>query len=509
MLGEFRAAETKFEEIQKQYREKLISADQFKTKIKNLQFKDHLGRLWSMGGHSSKWYLYEKKKWIKKDPYTIFTSSQSEIKNLKEKLFKNLSLKNRYSKLIPSTAFLIGMNLIPILGILFFDWRVEILVFLYWVENVFVGLLNIYKVKKAEGSFPSDIKSTVRWDKLKPPVLKKKASNLMSTIYFGFTFVHGIFVLVFFGFPYKSLGEVIIAVSLLISPHLFSLFYHFIYHKEYKIISYQECLMAPVQRMVILHLVVIFYGFLLMNYQSKSIIPVIFMVILKTIIDVWKHVTSHLKFYPRGIKLENKAVSFSPKNIFKIPLIIFSILLTGSTSVLLISRYVSFALMIVVTIILLIGFVFILKKFLSHKEDQKNVRFELTSGCGFINSWFSGSISLKRQKNNLEWVRLKLECIGSEVEYRDYGDEKSVGSKQKTVWEKLKQIPDGLLEHSGTLKIPVEFWLPDNLPPMIIGRNMANIKWTLSIRVRADSDKNSEKEKEYIFDDLPIFKLNN
>ncbi len=507
MLGEFRAAEAKFEEIQKQYGEKLISADQFKTKIKNLQLKDHLGRVWSIGGRSSDWYLFENSKWIKKDPNTIFLSSQSELKKLKEKLFKNLSLKNRYLKLIPSTAFLIGMNLIPILGILFFGWRVEILVFLYWIENAFVGILNIYKTKKAEGPFPSDIKNADSTDKQKSPI-KKKASNLMGFIYFMFVSVHGLFVILFFGFPYNSPVEVIIAISLLVSPHLFSLFYHFIYHKEYKRISYQECLMAPISRMMILHLVIFSYGFYVMEYQSKSITPIIIMVILKTILDVWKHMTSHLRFYPGGIKLENKAVSVSPKNIFRIPLIIISLLITGFIAVLFLSSNISIILVIVVTMILMTSSIIIFKQFLKKQKYNKHVRFELTSGCGFVNSWLSGIICLKCLKNDLQWIMLKLECIGHKMIYRESEYEISVSSAQKTIWKKNKKIPEGLLEHSGTLKIPVEFWLHEQLPPTIIGRNMANIKWTLSIKIIENVDMDSEKENEYIFDDLPIFKLN-
>ena len=46
----------------------------------------------------------------------------------------------------PSVIVLLVANLIPILGVLFFDWDVVSLLKIYWAENVAVGLVNVLKM---------------------------------------------------------------------------------------------------------------------------------------------------------------------------------------------------------------------------------------------------------------------------------------------------------------------------------------------------------------------------
>jgi hypothetical protein len=45
----------------------------------------------------------------------------------------------------PSVWFLIGANLIPVLGVIVWGWSVFLVMFLYWLENVILGLINVLK----------------------------------------------------------------------------------------------------------------------------------------------------------------------------------------------------------------------------------------------------------------------------------------------------------------------------------------------------------------------------
>jgi len=46
----------------------------------------------------------------------------------------------------PAILALIVMNMIPLVGVLKFGWDAGTIVFLYWLENVVIGLLNIPKM---------------------------------------------------------------------------------------------------------------------------------------------------------------------------------------------------------------------------------------------------------------------------------------------------------------------------------------------------------------------------
>ncbi len=42
------------------------------------------------------------------------------------------------------------VNLLPLVGVLLFDWDAVVLILLYWTENVVVGIYNILKIALAK-----------------------------------------------------------------------------------------------------------------------------------------------------------------------------------------------------------------------------------------------------------------------------------------------------------------------------------------------------------------------
>jgi hypothetical protein len=50
-----------------------------------------------------------------------------------------------------SVQILILANLLPLMGVLFFDWSLFAVMYLYWFENVIIGLFNIMRMSRAEG----------------------------------------------------------------------------------------------------------------------------------------------------------------------------------------------------------------------------------------------------------------------------------------------------------------------------------------------------------------------
>lgn len=46
----------------------------------------------------------------------------------------------------PSAFVLILANLIPVAGVLLFDWNVATILMLYWAESVVIGILNVLRM---------------------------------------------------------------------------------------------------------------------------------------------------------------------------------------------------------------------------------------------------------------------------------------------------------------------------------------------------------------------------
>jgi hypothetical protein len=59
----------------------------------------------------------------------------------------------RISCLQPSVVALVLANLVPLAGVFIFHWEVFPLLFLFWLENVVIGILNVLKMLFASPGF--------------------------------------------------------------------------------------------------------------------------------------------------------------------------------------------------------------------------------------------------------------------------------------------------------------------------------------------------------------------
>lgn len=112
-------------------------------------------------------------------------------------------------------------------------------------------------------------------------------------IHFGFfTLVHGAII---FGLFYKGnidvIGILVGVLSLFIS-HGISYYSNFLRKQEYKKKSRIEQMFQPYSRLIILHLVVIFGGFLI-GFLNWDFLAVILLVVIKIVVDVTKHRKEH------------------------------------------------------------------------------------------------------------------------------------------------------------------------------------------------------------------------
>lgn len=185
-----------------------------------------------------------------------------------------------------SSIALILANLIPIIGVLFFGWTVGDVMLLYWSESAVVGIYNIAKM----------------W------VIGRWATLFMGPFFFGhfggFMAGHLLFI---YGFMIKSgeasggiaLTEVFSdfialapAVIALFISHGVSFVINFLGRKEYEGRHIAQQMGEPYKRIFVMHITLIFGGFLTMALQNP-LPALVLMIVLKVGADLKSHLGEH------------------------------------------------------------------------------------------------------------------------------------------------------------------------------------------------------------------------
>lgn len=198
----------------------------------------------------------------------------------------------------PSVIALVLANLVPVFGVFYFHWEVFPLMFLFWSENVIVGVFNVLKMLVAYPDQP------VAW------ILKIFVIPFFCVHYGMFTFVHGIFVVALFGgglqpghgFPGPAtflqiagdnhLGWAILGLAI---SRGISFATNYIANGEYKRANVQQLMARPYGRIVVLHIALLVGGFLMMALRSP-VAGLLLLVVLKIAFDLRAHLSERKKF---------------------------------------------------------------------------------------------------------------------------------------------------------------------------------------------------------------------
>lgn len=186
-------------------------------------------------------------------------------------------------------------NLGPVYGVLFLGWKVLPIILLFWLENVVIGVLNVFRLLLADPT------NRLKW-------LAKLFFIPFFCVHYGmFTFIHGVFVIGFFGgmfrqgapFPNENivlqiirenqLGWAIIGLAL---SHVLSFIVNYVGQGEYRQASLTKLMQQPYGRVVVLHITIIGSGFLLMLLRSP-LVGLLLLVVLKIGLDVRAHLREH------------------------------------------------------------------------------------------------------------------------------------------------------------------------------------------------------------------------
>jgi hypothetical protein len=202
----------------------------------------------------------------------------------------------------PSESLLIAVNLLPLAGAVLWGWKVFDILLLYWIENVIIGILNIFKMLA---------------------VMNRKrlwiAIPIVPFFFFHygmFTMAHGVFVIALFGLKLLA-GQsaewhdvevllrgvaadpfFLLAALGLVASHGFSFIFNFLRGGEIDRTGLIQLMHAPYGRMIALHITIILGGGITMM-MGEPIWALGLLTLFKTIGDVRAHRRSHAALAPK------------------------------------------------------------------------------------------------------------------------------------------------------------------------------------------------------------------
>ena len=192
-------------------------------------------------------------------------------------------------------AVLIAANLVPVFGVLVWQWDVFSILLLFWCENVAIGVFGIVRTaiagqgtRKLGGLF---------------------LAAFFSVHYGGFMFGHLMVLISLFGND-VSVHEVFmsldrwtwIAIAALFISHAWSFVQNFLGQHEYELLQPMGAMSMPYKRMAITHVALILGGFLLTSLD-EPIAGLLLLVGMKIALDVIFHRKEHVQLQQQRSKL--------------------------------------------------------------------------------------------------------------------------------------------------------------------------------------------------------------
>lgn len=201
---------------------------------------------------------------------------------------------------------LIGVNLVPVAGVLALGWSVGALVLLYWLENAIVGAWNAGKMVFAAGEDrdrDADAEADADADGNANAVpLRVRADNVPAVLFFavhygGFWLGHGVFVVVLFVAPDPTVpsaidGWFLAAVVGLVGSHGVSFVRNFVSGGEYRTVTTDDLYLQSYRRVFALHVAIV-VGAWFVDSLGAPVAGLVLLVLFKTGFDLYEHAKEH------------------------------------------------------------------------------------------------------------------------------------------------------------------------------------------------------------------------
>jgi len=173
----------------------------------------------------------------------------------------------------PSAIALLLANLIPVAGVLWWGWRVQSLMILFWMENVMVGLYTALRIAMSRES-------------------GSVGGAFLFLLHYGlFTAGHGLFVFTFFGRAHLP-GSFFWAAAALAASHGVAFYTNHLRSREYEDADVGSLALKCYGRMIALHVSIVAGGSLVVAL-GQPLVPLMILVGVKIFIDLAGHITEH------------------------------------------------------------------------------------------------------------------------------------------------------------------------------------------------------------------------
>ena len=224
----------------------------------------------------------------------------------------------------PSTIVLLGVNMIPLAGVVFLGWRVLDVMLLYWAENVVIGIINVFRMAMAKGGLgvgdrrmDAAIRAAIEASPDAKRVTLERIGTMMKITMIPFFIVHyGVFCwghLTSLNFifdpvrgapPFISLFgydavPILIGIGPIAISHLYSFFANFIGKREYLHTTPSLLMHRPYGRVIALHVAIIAGG-ALVDLLGGQVYLLVILVLAKTLMDAKFHTLERDKFADAG-----------------------------------------------------------------------------------------------------------------------------------------------------------------------------------------------------------------
>lgn len=222
-----------------------------------------------------------------------------------------------------SAVVLVAVNLVPVLGVLFAEWSLFLLLVMYWTEAGVVGAVNVAKIAMARGAAPPAPAAGRRSLAAAGARLSRVVAIPCFVVHYGLCWVlHGVLVLllpVFVGmggtllstaeagstFGLVDLGTidprgVVVAVAGLALSHVVSFFVNYLGRGEHLAVSPGAQMVNVYRRVAVPHATVLVAAAIVGALGAPRGALVI-VVLAKTALDLAFHLRAHGRTQPRRV----------------------------------------------------------------------------------------------------------------------------------------------------------------------------------------------------------------
>ena len=209
-----------------------------------------------------------------------------------------------------SSVALIAANIIPVIGVLLYDWDVLSILLLYWTESVIIGVLNVARMVASDSGdvlqgvlaladrpIPDEIRDNM--PKVGGSILKYIIIPFFVVHYGMFCYGHLMAVVSIFGdggISFRSSSTLFeywqptfwIAVVAVFGSHLYSFMANFIGEGEYKRANLMLLMHRPYGRIVAMHIAIVLGAGLVM-WLGSPLPMLLILILVKTFLDMRLH----------------------------------------------------------------------------------------------------------------------------------------------------------------------------------------------------------------------------